>query len=157
MAWRDAVGNTSPHDLVRQLAVAPLADWSARAARLLTGQRQDLAYLLSTQTWLDAGSRCIRQPACDTHLIERYAAPADPASPPEPHRLNIHRDLLGNSRIAVPPLLPAVPPARAAPALGPSCGHTPGVRAHGAPRRSTQSPEASVQACSPPCFQDGPS
>src|SRR5216683_1708172 len=102
MTWRDAVGNTSPHDLVRQLAVAPVADWSARAARLLTGQRQDLAYLLSTQTWLDAGSRCIRQPACDTHLIERYAAPTDPASPPEPHRLNIHRDLLGNSRIAVP-------------------------------------------------------
>ena len=57
MARRDAVGDPSTHDLVCQLAVAPLVDRPVRGVRLLTRQHDDLADLLRAQAGCRAGSR----------------------------------------------------------------------------------------------------
>src|SRR6266849_8395058 len=46
MTWRDPLDDAPTHDLVRQLAVAPLADGSVRIGWPLTGQGDDLAHLL---------------------------------------------------------------------------------------------------------------
>jgi len=102
MAWRDAVGDTSTHDLVGQLAVTPMADWATRAARLLTRQGNDLADLLWAEAWLVAGSRRVGQSLRDPHLGQRQRTQSDPASPPQADRLHVHRHLLGNRGVAVP-------------------------------------------------------
>src|SRR6266568_1418090 len=101
MARRDAVGDPSTHDLVGQLAVAPLADWSTRAVRLLTCQRKNLAHLLWAETWLDTGPRLVRQPPGDADFLEWYFAPRMPAPPPQSHSLDVHGYLLGDIGIAV--------------------------------------------------------
>jgi len=102
MARRDAVGDASTHDLIGQLAVAPVADWSIRAARLLTRQRKDLAHLLWAQPGHCAWSRRISQALGDIHLFQRELLQRHPATPPQTHSLHVHRYLLGNLGVAVP-------------------------------------------------------
>jgi hypothetical protein len=70
MARRDAVGDPSTHDLIGQLAVAPLADWSTRTVGLFAGERQDLAHLLWAQPRYSARSWRVSESLRDVHLIE---------------------------------------------------------------------------------------
>jgi hypothetical protein len=102
MTRRDAVGNTSTHDLVRQLAVAPVADWSAGTIRLLAGECHNLAYLLWAQAWLYTGSGRVCQASRSADLLERQPAPGDPPPTPQPDGFDIHRQASRDVSVAVP-------------------------------------------------------
>jgi hypothetical protein len=83
MSWRDRCDDASPHDLIRQLAVAPLADRSVGVSRLLTSHRDDLAHLLRRELRRRATAWCIRQPFGHTDFLERHVLKLEPALPPE--------------------------------------------------------------------------
>jgi hypothetical protein len=62
MPWRDRLDDPPPHDFIRQLAVAPLADRSTRVRWLLAGQGNNLAYLLRRELRRATRSLGIGQP-----------------------------------------------------------------------------------------------
>jgi hypothetical protein len=102
MTWRDAVGNASTHDLVRQLAVAPLADWSTRTVGLFAGERQDLAHLLWAQPRYSARSWRVSESLRGVHLVDWNLAEGSPAMSPQANCLHVHWYLLSDIGVAVP-------------------------------------------------------
>src|SRR5918912_1978756 len=102
MARRDAVGDPPPHDLVGQLAEAPFADRTLRAAGVLARQRHDLAHLLRTQARPVAGSGRLGQTLGHAQLFQRQGLARRPAPPPKPNGLFVHWHLPRDLNISPP-------------------------------------------------------
>jgi len=101
MPWRDAVSDAAAHDLIRQFAVAPLANWSTRVRWLLARQRHNLAHLLGSQSRYRTWAWRIRQPGGHTQVFQWYSPPGMPAASPQPDRFLVHGHLASNVHVAV--------------------------------------------------------
>jgi len=89
MARRDRSDDTPPHNLICQLAVAPLADRPVRVGWLLACQGDDLAHLLGGEFRRSTRTRSIRQPFGHTDFLHWYIPKLEPALAPEARRLVI--------------------------------------------------------------------
>jgi hypothetical protein len=102
MSRRDRINDATPHDLICQFTVAPLADRSVGVCGLLARQGDDLAHLLRRELCRRTLPWGIGQPLRHAEVIQGYVSKLQPALPPEARRLVIQSEPPRDLRIVLP-------------------------------------------------------